>query len=62
MNKFLIQDGNNKYTIQDGVRVKISELAVTPEMFLVNGMDDVAVITSAHLSDLSAPKILLYKV
>jgi hypothetical protein len=60
--KYLLQDGANIYSINGGVRSIVGTSPVTESMFLNNGMDELSGITSASISDLTAPKVLLYKV
>jgi hypothetical protein len=58
MDKFLIKDGLNIYTIEEGQRVKIGEDPVTNEMFVFRGLDELTPIDSSHFVGLSYPKII----
>jgi hypothetical protein len=60
-NKFLLLDGTNIYKVVAGIRSLVGTTPVTEANFISDGMDDVGGITSTHISDLTTPKILLYK-
>jgi hypothetical protein len=59
--KMLLQDGTTLYSVNGGVRSIVGSTPVTESMFLNNGMDDLSGITAGTISDLTAPKVLLYK-
>jgi hypothetical protein len=62
VDKYLILDGVDIYTISNGDLSVVGATPLTEVMFTDDGMDDLTGITKSHLDDLTAPQILYYKV
>lgn len=61
VDKLLIQDGSNIYTLSSGSKVLVNAAPVTEAMFEASGLNDLSEINDTTIRLFTNPKILLYK-
>lgn len=60
-NKYLIQDGTDIYSVQDGALVLVGQAPVTEEMFTTQGLNALSGFTSDIFTILANPTVLYYR-
>ena len=61
VDKFLIQDGTEIFTVSGGSKLKVGDIPATESMMTTSGLNDLTTVTSAVLATMTSPKVLYYK-